>query len=47
MKLADINAIAGVLASLKVNRITDRAVKEEINNSWSPSAYPQGWQLVE
>lgn len=34
MKLADVNAIAGVLASLKVNRITDRAVKDEINESY-------------
>ena len=34
MKLADINAIAGVLASLKVNKITDRAVKDEINKSF-------------
>lgn len=34
MKLADVNAIAGVLASLKVNKITDRAVKEEINKSF-------------
>lgn len=34
MKLADINAIAGVLAGIKINKISDKATKDEISKSF-------------
>ena len=34
MKLADINAIAGVLAGIKIKKISDKATKDEINKSF-------------
>lgn len=34
MKLADINAIAGVLAGIKINKIADKSTKDEINKSF-------------
>ena len=34
MKLAEINAIAGVLAGIKINKISDRATREEISKSY-------------
>ena len=34
MKLADINAIAGVLAGVKINKIADRAAKDGISKTF-------------
>lgn len=34
MKLAEINAIAGVLAGIKINKIADKSTKDEISKSF-------------